>query len=164
MPNWCENRVRLVAPTVDAAVEFESAFRAGNMMNAYLPVVVDNTPSPNGLPTWYVDRMSQWGVKWDIDPSSGYIERKGGYIYIEFDSAWQPPITFYEYLNESGWAVEAYYFECGMVFGGYYIDGTADSWSYQGGILSLDCFPTYLRKSFGDEAFNWFFEDDEPED
>jgi hypothetical protein len=44
-------------------------------------------------------------------------------IVMHFDSAWSPPIAMYEYLNEEGWEVSAYYHEPGMGFAGRYDNG-----------------------------------------
>ena len=45
---------------------------------------------------------------------------------VSFDTAWSPPIKFYEKLQEQGWEVKAYYFEPGMNFCGIWDDGDDD--------------------------------------
>jgi hypothetical protein len=51
-------------------------------------------------------------------------------IVMHFDSAWSPPTVLYDFLNENGWSVRAYYHEPGMAFVGRYEDGDDDCYEY----------------------------------
>jgi hypothetical protein len=45
---------------------------------------------------------------------------------MAFDSAWAPPIQFYEKLMDLGFSVRASYYEPGMCFAGIWEDGDDD--------------------------------------
>jgi hypothetical protein len=49
---------------------------------------------------------------------------------MHFDSPWSPPITLYEFMQNSGWTVNALYHEGGMAYIGSYVDGYDDCHEY----------------------------------
>jgi hypothetical protein len=51
-------------------------------------------------------------------------------VLISFDSAWSPPTALYEYLENEGWSVRAYYDEPGMAFCGRFEDGFDNCYEY----------------------------------
>jgi hypothetical protein len=51
---------------------------------------------------------------------------------LSFDTAWSPPIEFYENLEEQGFRIEAFYYEPGMAFCGVYEDGCDDQFDIEG--------------------------------
>jgi hypothetical protein len=95
---------------------------------------------------WYLWRVANWGTKWDIGCGDGYgLEptRVDNELSITFDSAWSPPLGFYERLVVLGFDVQASYFEPGMSFAGIWHNGTDDS--YEG---NWNDFPESLRDEF----------------
>ena len=167
MPNWCNNRVRIGAPNEIAAASFEREFKAGNLMNSYLPVALDKTAvaSRRNLPRWYVDRIAAWGVKWDVDPEGAQLDRHGCDIDCCFDTAWAPPMAFFAHLMGLGYTVDAVWFEPGMMFGGRINHHVQESWSGSDvEFISPDCFPGYLHDAFGQDFMDWYFEDHDDED
>jgi hypothetical protein len=95
---------------------------------------------------WYLWRVANWGTKWDIGCGDGYgLEptRVDNELSITFDSAWSPPLGFYERLVVVGFDVQASYFEPGMSFAGIWHNGTDDS--YEG---NWNDFPESLRDEF----------------
>jgi hypothetical protein len=160
MPNWCENRARLVAPTEAAAIAFEQAFMTGNLFQSLLPVALDDTPSAGGgLPNWYIDRCAAWGVKWDIDPETASIERQGAHLDCMFLTAWNEPNAFYRHLICTGWQVDAAYFEPSMLLGGCLRDGLDEKWDHDGSeAVTAESIPAYLYEAFGADAFVWLFD------
>jgi hypothetical protein len=76
--------------------------------------------------SWYLWRLQNWGTKWDIGCKDGYgLEptRVDNELSITFDSAWSPPLGFYERLVVLGFDVQASYFEPGMSFAGIWHNG-----------------------------------------
>lgn len=84
-----------------------------------------------GDKNWYDWCVNNWSTKWDFgrdqdvtlknDPRRAVIAEKNGRKYVEigFDTAWSPPLGFYEYMHtHHGFKVEAQYFEPGMGFVG----------------------------------------------
>ena len=49
-----------------------------------------------------------------------------------FDTAWSPPIPFYEKLQDLGFVVKGYYFESGMGYCGVWDDGDDQYYDIQG--------------------------------
>ena len=54
------------------------------------------------------------------------------FLSASFDTAWSPPIAFYERLQELGFVVRAYYFEPGMGFCGIWNDGDDQFYNIEG--------------------------------
>lgn len=146
MPNWCMNRLSIEHSDENKIVEFCKAFESESVCEYYLP-----TPkNDNGelCEDWWNYRVANWGTKWDI---GGSIERIKNVAYCRFDSAWSPPIGLYEHLHSLGFKVSASYFEPGMMFGGYWEDGSDDY--YEGD------FPDSLVEEY--DILDWF-EQEEP--
>lgn len=123
MPNWCYNTATFYHEdkTVIDGFEQELSKEDAQPLN-YL------RPNPAG--DWEYDwSVSNWGTKWDISPHD-WEREDDNTIVMHFDSAWSPPITLYEFLQESGWSVRAYYHEPGMAFVGRYEDGDDDYYEY----------------------------------
>lgn len=85
---------------------------------------------------WYDWCVNHWGTKWDFgyDHHAGRtkakIKEKDGrkFVKLGFDTAWSPPLGFYEYLHEHyGFRVKAYYFEPGMGFAGTSKNGSENT-------------------------------------
>jgi hypothetical protein len=75
-----------------------------------------------GFKDWYGWRLAKWDTKWDICDAE-IQEKHKDEITVSFDTAWSPPIAFYEKLVELGFSVKAFYSEPGMGFAGYWNDG-----------------------------------------
>ena len=139
MPNWCINKLTITHDDKSMLDKFEKAYRDDWTIETFLP-----TPRDPGDPTklmgegssysendnvntsWYLWRLQNWGTKWDIGCNDGYgLEptRVDNELSITFDSAWSPPLGFYERLVVLGFDVQASYFEPGMSFAGIWHNG-----------------------------------------
>lgn len=131
MPNWCDNMVTLrhedksKIDALDAELskrDAESHRCQGEFFNSIRP-----NPSGEWDYNWSVEN---WGTKWE----AGIIDwerRDDNEIWVSFESAWSPPTTFYEFLVEEGWEVEAIYQESGMGYAGQFTtDGGDDYYEY----------------------------------
>jgi hypothetical protein len=78
-----------------------------------------------GAPDWYSWQCKNWGIKWDVD--ARIINEEVDLIELFFDSAWGPPIAFFEYMVKQGFEVEAYYHEQGMQFAGTFTNSEGDN-------------------------------------
>jgi hypothetical protein len=75
---------------------------------------------------WHSWSVSNWGTKWDI--GNAYVDCiDATSATASFDTAWSPPIEFYEKLVELGFDVDATYAEEGMGFAGHYVNGDDNS-------------------------------------
>jgi hypothetical protein len=82
-----------------------------------------------GYKNWYDWCVDNWGTKWDVTSEGNgdaEISEDGLEVQLSFDSAWSPPVGFYEEMERQGFAVEAFYHEPGMAFCGRYADGFDD--------------------------------------
>jgi hypothetical protein len=107
---------------------------------------------------WYEWNVSNWGTKWDVFLDDTSIERiDDETLSLTFDTAWSPPIGFYNFLFEEGWDVTAKYYEPGMGFVGEYDNSIDDCWEYDlDNESTLEAIPTELREWSGvDDDFEF---------
>ena len=158
MPNWCQNFVKFTHADTGQIARVAAAYEAERLMSEFYPTpeslnIAAGMVGPKGSPdqlaleaceqqnreehgyaNWYDWRVDKWGTKWDVGDkhnSPGYTD---GDTMIEFgfDSAWSPPIGFYEKMEELGFAVDAYYYEPGMAFCGRFTKGINDDYEIAG--------------------------------
>src|SRR6056300_693710 len=112
------------------------------------PVMLD------GSEDWYSWRVNNWGTKWDVGGETEFVDRPDQTtVVLSFDSAWSPPVGFYEFVKDQGFDVRASYFEPGIGFCGDWIDGM-DNY-YEG---EWQDFPDHLIEEYN---MHEFFEEDE---
>jgi hypothetical protein len=142
MPNWCYNNLDITATTPEQKAVLERVSRAepeDGFIGLFMPLpeILKDTTSPapddldpelreqmireTGFDNWYDWQVANWGTKWD--PDVEVLDWDGTTLSVSFDSAWSPPIGFYEWLTEQGYAVSANYYEPGMNFAGEWING-----------------------------------------
>jgi hypothetical protein len=96
MPNWCFNLAEFTFPDKETYDKFILAIRDESLFATFAPLELDKDK------TWSLEKaVEKWGTKWeptewqtlerDIDDSI--------IMAATFDTAWAPPIGFYETLN-----------------------------------------------------------------
>jgi len=152
MPNWCSNTLTLRHTDPAMIRRAVEAFHRGAFFHEFVPVPQDllDTVSgwsnvaeeqaareaqevanveKHGFKNWYDHNVARWGVKWDVGSEDDIEEFDGGKeISVTFDTAWAPPIEFYQALGELGFFVDAYYYEPGMSFCGHYTTDGGDEY------------------------------------
>lgn len=148
MPNWCENTVTFKHTDPERIKDIVAAWNSGNLMSAFFPCPeqLSNTtdscsddPRVNdrrkqiniatyGYEDWYAWSINEWGTKWDVGKKAGSrslsVKKGARQVKLKFDSAWAPPIGFYEKMTaEKGYEIDAYYFEPGVGFCGTWRKG-----------------------------------------
>lgn len=130
MPNWCFNSVIVTHEDPEMLKRFLNAGNGNSLFSEFVPMPdeVRNTVSPSpdnpelidkyGYSNWYEWAKANWGTKWDI--SSGSFSLVDSEVSGSFDTAWSPPIAFYEALTELGFDVDATYTEEAQSFAGRY--------------------------------------------
>ena len=87
-----------------------------------------------GYASWYDFAIGEWGCKWDISNGDNNYKIKkvaDGYtVTLYFDTAWSPPINFYDKLIELEFTVDAMYYEPGVAFCGRYYDGSDETFEF----------------------------------
>jgi hypothetical protein len=130
MPNWCDNSVTLNNSDKSKIDALETELKKDD------PEVF-NSIYPNPTGEWQYDwSCTNWGTKWDAHVID-WSRNNDNEIFISFDSAWSPPITFYEYLVNNGWKVDAIYHEPGMCYCGTYDTDCGDQY-YEYDITNLE--------------------------
>lgn len=157
MPNWCNNNVTFKHKDLAEIKRMIGAFANGKLMQEFYPCpedlnitagTVGAPDSPEqielaakeqanrekyGFANWYDWCVTHWGTKWDVDGSEGYTQLDDNTVSVYFDSAWSPPLGFYEHMTEElGWFIEAYYYESGMGFAGKWINGEDEEYAIEG--------------------------------
>jgi hypothetical protein len=145
MPNWCYNKV-----TVRFDKENEPTLRESISTDKEL--FMQFVPRPKEYDegeAWYGWNISNWGTKWDATPYD--IEWGENEVKFRLETAWAPPIKFYEELHGMGYDVEAYYQEEGMAFVGLFYNGDDDYYEY--GDMNADqmedSLPSWVEDEFG---------------
>lgn len=157
MPNWCQNVANISHENISEveAIVAELKKDEPQLFNSLVP-------NPSG--EWEYDwSVSNWGTKWDASVYSFSFE--DGLLIINFDTAWAPPIAFYEKLEAKGFNVNAYYREEGMAFCGQYYDGSDDYYDYGG--MSADeieaQIPSDIDEMFGISQYQREYEEENEE-
>ena len=149
MPNWCNNTLRLTHEDPKMIARANDALARGEFFNEFVPVpkelfetaassaTDEKLSNANikkfGYASWYDFCINEWGTKWDTDCHSvDTYEEHPNTLETVFDTAWAPPIQFYEKLERLGFQVEAKYYESGMCFAGIYTEGLDDYYELSG--------------------------------
>ena len=137
MPNWCNNSITITGPKdkitalYNQAIQHDADDETG-MLDAMhpMPKELHGTTSPSDGDNWYNWRVENWGTKWDISSEGLELSEDGTELTGWFDSAWAPPIGAYEFFleNNEDCSISASYYEPGMDFGGFWIDGVDEYW------------------------------------
>lgn len=122
MPNWCMNSV-MISGTQEQLEAIEKAAKEERLLEFLAPIG-----------EWdYYKAINTWSVKWDVCEVSCYID--DGYIRLNFDTAWEPPLNAYNIAEETlGVYIEASYYEPDMCVvgdrdGSYNIDFSKTDWA-----------------------------------
>lgn len=133
MPNWCSNNATIVADSADAIKKMkefkllvEEPTRTGHIFlcDSFVPRPKEEEEN------WYAWNTDNWGTKWDVEIDDITFDEEDNSFYCSFVSAWCPPITFYETMEEMGFEVFAQYDEGGMGFFGRYSGGGDRGYNY----------------------------------
>lgn len=191
MPNWCSNNVTFSHPDPAEVKRMYTALTAEDprLFDEFIPCPAElkaETPigedfmardearkaenlSKYAYEDWYGFNTNNWGTKWDMcEPDVTYTEGDNT-IMVSFDTAWGPPIAFYETMEEDlGWQVDAYYYEPGMNFCGRFNYGDDDFYEITGGASWVKKnIPLEINEMYdisGQMEDDDDFEDDEDED
>lgn len=155
MPNWCMNNLTVTHSDPAKLQEFVDAWNSGSVCNHYLPTprneslqFIEDKTSPD---YWYSWNISNWGTKWDFgkDEHDDVAQIVNNEVSVSFDTAWSPPIEFYNHLQKLRYMVIATYWEPGIGFCGFYENGIEDTIEYE----DKEEIPDELWDQFGMEDF-----------
>jgi hypothetical protein len=150
MPNWCANTAEISGPA-SVIHKLDVGAREGALFASLhpMPAELEETTSPGDTPNWYDWCVSNWGTKWDTSAEASVVEPDDNgeaVISLVFDSAWGPPVEWYEYITEEyGVVVRASYYEPGMAFVGVWSDDGCMHYDYS------EHDSTTVREHIGDD-------------
>jgi len=159
MPNWCDNTLTLSHSDKTKIDALEAELQKGKDVEILKHLRPYEGEWDYG---WCVEN---WGTKWDANVID-FNRENDNTIFVTFETAWGPPITLYEYLEQDNWSVEAFYYEPGVCFAGVYTEGYDNFYDYSE--LSADEIeeelPQELNEMYGisDQKREWENEDDWP--
>jgi hypothetical protein len=123
MPNWCQNVAYIKHEDKAELDKIVAELDKKGEAKLFESLV----PNPSG--EWSYDwSVENWGTKWEASVYEYSLEDE--HLYISFDTAWGPPIEFYNKILQLGYEVKAFYREEGMCFAGVYEDGDDDYYEY----------------------------------
>ena len=174
MPNWCSNQATIHG-TKEQILELVGAYERGGVIENYLPTPRDpEDPTKllgedqalgkeaNDKTSWYYWRNKHWGTKWDFgkteytadEECDWQVDEEGyGLVHLRFETAWSPPIGWYEALNALDMTVEAYYFEPGVSFCGQWSNPTEGIVDEEIEIRHPSDVPYIISQMFNTEEF-----------
>lgn len=119
MPNYCYNVMVIEGGDQDLA-NFKSRWS-----NTEYFLFCDYLPEPAHEDDveydWYLWRVNNWGVKWDLNEDDFSFEASDDSLTINFSTPWGPPNVFVKNVAQMYPELQfkISYFEPGMAFGGY---------------------------------------------
>ena len=126
MPNWCDNYLELTGPRdkVKAIMDAATSAEMDNGMFQHIAPLNDDV----GV----FGAAEEWGTKWDVNDAE-LIEYEDFddddvKVTLAFSTAWAPPISIYERLENDGFSVFAAYYEPGMMFCGTFDAGVVSEY------------------------------------
>ena len=115
MPNWCTNQITIESDNKDLLLRLQNALDSGqDLFNQFVPRPTEFDEDEK----WYQWNIDHWGTKWDVTPMN--VIWKGNAVKFQIETAWSPPINFYQNMESLGYKVDAYYLEEGMAFTGHF--------------------------------------------
>jgi hypothetical protein len=160
MPNWCSNTLTLSHEDPAEITRASDAFKRGELLNEFVPLPAVEKDN------WYDWNVNNWGTKWDVggDNYDVDIGNDGSSMTVSFESAWAPPVAWYEHMQELGFGVTAYYYESGMCFAGKYDESGDDGYEFSNMSSDdvRDMLPEDLDDMFGISEMMAEYEDEEP--
>ena len=117
MPNWCNNVVTI--SHIDPA-EIQRVAAAWNSGQGFFNQLIARPAIEEE--NWYAWNIENWGTKWDVESEDwsriDNNDKTASVVTISYDTAWGPPLEFYNKMADQGFDIISYYYEPGMAFCG----------------------------------------------
>lgn len=142
MPNWCLNCVNIshadkamMDRLGDAVNEngkglFMEFFPTPKKLTEMTAPITGDDAKANiaefGASDWYHWNVENWGTKWDATVTD-FDRLTENEAFLTFDTAWGPPVTFYEKMTALGFKIDALYSETDMCFAGTWNEESGDN-------------------------------------
>jgi hypothetical protein len=192
MPNWCSNTATISHSNPKKIDRLVQAFTGKGLMQEFYPCPQDlldtrsgayhegdpeyaghiqkqkDNEAKYGYNDWYGWKVAHWGTKWDVTANSPTcVDRSpcGKTVTLSFDSAWSPPVEFYDHMRGLGFYIKAYYHESGVGFCGKWENGENDFHDVHGpSSWVIEHIPEDIDEMFNISENMAEWEDEEEED
>ena len=114
MPNWCRNIAIFSHKDEKMMEKLKQGISKDKLLNEFIPRDDDKED-------WYEWSLENWGTKWEVNIE--HVKENENGIEVVFESAWSPPINFYNKMAELGFDIKAAYLEIDMLLVGEFING-----------------------------------------
>ena len=186
MPNWCNNTLELQHDNPEMIERAFKSLKDDRFFKEFFPCPKELTETVSGssgegyakelhefqmqlnkkyfgFVDWYDWTVANWGTKWDV--CEAYCDQhEPNLLVASYDTAWSPPIAFYEKMKELGFTVRAFYYEPGMAFCGNWDDGDDNYYSIEGNSKWVsENIPDEIDSEFGISEGMAIWEDEEEE-
>lgn len=116
MPNWCYNRATFMNEDPEQIKKVIAAAKKNELFDTLVPIG-----------EWDYDvAIETWGTKWDarVEDIDAVSDTE---VVLVFDTAWSPPIAFYNKMTELGFDIDAAFTEEAQQYAGIYQYGEEES-------------------------------------
>lgn len=182
MPNWCANYLS-VSHTDPAELDrVRSAVQEQRLFDTFVPIPMslritsghlgdaeeqakleilqDANQTEHGYRDWYDFCVNEWGTKWDASSITVNTD-SDQLIELIFDTAWSPPVAWYDKMVEQGFEISAYYYEPGCAFVGHWDNGADNCYEIPSTSAEVrESIPDYLDDYFGISEYMEEYEDE----
>jgi hypothetical protein len=184
MPNWCNNSLTLTGPEDVIKEIVANGFSFQKLIPCPQELIDTQSPPPSkeigennvakyGYADWYSWNVANWGTKWDVGPlDCDFLETENGVstLYLNFDSAWSPPVEALRKIHEKysprGLKMEGEYIETGCSFLGTVVgneDGFSDEYEEWGNTDELAAIVKEMNHSMGESELQYLRDMEEEE-
>ena len=178
MPNWCINSFDVSHKDPEMIQRFVTSLKEGKLFEEFVPMpkALRETTAPSesngvlmekyGHSDWYSWAIENWGTKWDVEGESD-TNADGLSTHGWFDTAWAPPISFWEALAEQGFNIDATFDESGVGFCGRWSNDLGEEYyeyDYSNPNWKNDIPEDVIDDFCLEENYQYWLEDNEPEE
>jgi hypothetical protein len=183
MPNWCNNNAIIRHADPEQIAKVVKGYAEGKLFSEFFPcpeelsapveigenyndrVAAQEAANKDkfGYSGWYDWCINNWGTKWDAgnEMDEDLDCSNENQVQLSFDTAWQPPVAFYEKMTELGFEIDAFYLEEGTGFVGKYTSTDGDESFNFDGSEDLEDIPDDIREFWDlDTICEWREEED----
>ena len=130
MANLCDNNAYIAHQDSFQIEAVLKAIEDKKLFTTFVPVKEGETQS------------STWGTKWDafdLYVADSGIDGTDSFVQVSFNTAWAPPIEFYQAMENLGFTIVAHFSEPGMQFCGSFENGNEVNYDTSEGIGDVPC-------------------------
>lgn len=180
MPNWCSNTLTLKHEDPAMIKRVTESVGRGELFAEFVPVPEElkitagtmtadeavqakKNMESHGYANWYDYCVNEWGTKWDVDADIHLATDNS--VDLSFESAWSPPIGWYEKMMGLGFYVDAYYYEPGMNFCGRWEEGNDEYYEIPStSEATKEYIPSDIDDMFGISDYQYEYEQENREE